>query len=97
MAEWLEWCRHFPNMQNHREVLNLSPGYLSDMLKKETGKNAQEHVHYYLIEKAQNLLLNSNLTVSEISYQLGFEYPQYFSRIFKSKTSYTALEFRSLN
>ncbi len=85
-----------PKVSYFASRLNLSPSYLSDLLKKETGRNAQEHIHYYLIEKAKNLLLNTNLTVSEIAFQLGFEYPQYFSRIFKKKTSHTPIEFRNL-
>lgn len=83
-----------PLVSYFAENLNLSASYLSDLLKKETGKTAQEHIHYQIIEKAKNLLLNSNATVSEISYDLGFEYPQYFSKIFKKKTGLSPLEFR---
>lgn len=79
-----------------REV-NLSPSYLSDLLKKETGKNAQEHIHFYLIEQAKNSLLNSNKNVNEIAFDLGFEYPQYFNRLFKQKTGKTPMEYRNLN
>ena len=79
------------------EKLCLSPNYFSDLLKKETGKNAQEHIHIYLIEEAKNSLLNSDATVSEIAYKLGFEYPQYFSRLFKTKTGLTPGEYRKLN
>ncbi|MEM6298217.1 MAG: helix-turn-helix transcriptional regulator [Bacteroidota bacterium] len=86
-----------PLVSYFAEQLNLSASYLSDLLKKETGKTAQEHIHYQIIEKAKNLLLNSNATVSEISYDLGFEYPQYFSKIFKKKTGVSPLEFRTLN
>ena len=68
--------------------------YLSDLLKRDTGKNAQEHIHYHLIEKAKTLLLNSNGTISEVAYNLGFEYPQYFSKIFKLKTRMTPAEYR---
>jgi AraC-like DNA-binding protein len=70
---------------------------LGDLLKKETGLNAQEHIHQYVIEEAKNILLNSNQSVSEIAFHLGFEYPQYFSRLFKQKTGKTPLEFRNLN
>jgi AraC-like DNA-binding protein len=66
-------------------------------LKKETGKNAQEHIHYYLIEEAKNILTNSDNTVSEIAYSLGFEYPNYFSKLFKSKTGMTPIEYRNVN
>jgi len=86
-----------PTVKYCADKLFLSPNYLSDLLKKETGKNAQDHIHYYLIEEAKNSLLNSNDTVSEIAYQLGFEYPQYFSKLFKSKTGMTPLGFRNLN
>lgn len=86
-----------PSVKFCSENLCFSPNYLSDLLRKETGKNAQEHIHYYVIEKAKGLLLNSNLTASEIAFQLGFEYSQYFSKIFKKKTGYTPTEFRTLN
>jgi AraC-like DNA-binding protein len=77
--------------------VNLSPSYMSDLLKKETGKNAQEHIHFYLIEKAKNSLLNSNKNINEIAFDLGFEYPQYFNKLFKRKTGKTPLEYRNLN
>jgi AraC-like DNA-binding protein len=86
-----------PTVKYMAEKVNLSSSYLSDLLKKETGKNAQEHIHYYLIEAAKNILLNSDKTVNEIAYNLGFEYPQYFSKLFKQKTGLTPLEFRKLN
>ncbi len=86
-----------PKVAWFADKLNLSSNYLSDMLKKETGKNLQEQIHYYVIEKSKNILLNSNLTVSEISYQLGFEYPQYFSRLFKKKTGVSPNQYRGLN
>jgi YesN/AraC family two-component response regulator len=60
---------------------------LSDLLRKETGQSTQDHIHKYIIEKAKNKLLNSTESVSEITYLLGFEYPQYFSKIFKKKIS----------
>ncbi len=75
----------------------LSPSYLSDLLKKETGMNAQDHIHYFLIEEAKNKLINTDNSVGEIAYFLGFEYPQYFSRLFKQKTGKTPSEYRSLN
>jgi AraC-like DNA-binding protein len=86
-----------PTVKLLADYVNLSPGYLGDLLKKETGLNAQEHIHQYIIEKAKNILLNSNQSVSEIAFQLGFEYPQYFSRLFKQKTGKTPMEFRNLN
>jgi AraC-like DNA-binding protein len=86
-----------PSVKYLAENLFLSQNYLSDLLKKETGKNAQDHIHAYIIEEAKNNLLNSNATVSEIAFQLGFDYPQYFSKLFKTKTGMTPVEYRNLN
>jgi AraC-like DNA-binding protein len=84
-----------PSVKHLSARLNLSPGYLSDLLKKETGLNAQDYIHYFVIEQAKNTLIQTDLSVSEIAYSLGFEYPQYFSRLFKQKTGKTPLEYRS--
>lgn len=86
-----------PSVKDLANRVNLSPSYLSDLLKKETGLNAQDHIHYFVIEQAKNILLQTNQSVSEIAYSLGFEYPQYFSRLFKQKTGITPLEYRSNN
>ncbi|KAI9452843.1 transcriptional regulator, AraC family [Russula earlei] len=86
-----------PTVKYLAEQVHLSPGYLGDLLKKETGKNAQDHIHFYLIEEAKNILVNTNQSVGEIAYSLGFEYPQYFNKLFKQKTGKTPIEFRSLN
>ncbi|BDS10533.1 helix-turn-helix domain-containing protein [Aureispira anguillae] len=87
-----------PSVQYCAKAMNVSPRYLSDLLRKETGKSTQEHIHYYIIEKAKNMLLNSKESASEIAYALGFEYPQYFSKIFKKKTTMSPKEYRqSLN
>lgn len=86
-----------PSVKYCADKIFLSPNYLSDLLKKETGKNAQELIHYQLIELAKNTLLSTDLPVSQIAYDLGFEYPQYFSKLFKNKTGMTPGEFRSLN
>jgi AraC-like DNA-binding protein len=86
-----------PTVQSLAEGVHLSPGYLSDLLKKETGMNAQDFIHYHLIEAAKNRLLSSDNTVGQIAYSLGFEYPQYFSRLFKQKTGQTPQEFRNKN
>ena len=77
--------------------LNMSPNYLSDMLKKETGRNAQEHIHFFVIDKAKTQLLSSSESISQIAYGLGFEYPQHFSKIFKAKTGMSPAEYRNLN
>ncbi|WP_317166178.1 helix-turn-helix transcriptional regulator [Chitinophaga sp. Ak27] len=74
--------------------LNVSPRYLSDMLRSQTGQNAQQHIHDKLIEKAKEYLTTTNLSVSEIAYQLGFEYSQSFNKLFKKKTSQTPMEFK---
>ena len=84
-----------PTVKECAENLGMSPDYLSDMLKQETGKNAQEYIHYVLIDKAKTLLLGTSHSVSEIAYTLGFEYPQYFSKLFKKKTGMTPVEFRN--
>lgn len=76
------------------DQLNLSPSYLSDMLRSLTGLNAQQHIHARLIDKAKQILSTTNLSVSEVAYSLGFEYAQSFSKLFKSKTSLSPLEFR---
>jgi AraC-like DNA-binding protein len=86
-----------PSVKYLAEHVHLSPSYLSDLLKKETGKNAQEHIHFYLIEEAKNYLLNTNKNINEIAHHLGFEYPQYFNKLFKQKTGQTPMEFRNLN
>lgn len=77
--------------------LAMSTHYLSDLLRNITGMNTQQHIHAYLIEQAKSLLLTTNLSVNEIAFSLGFEYPQYFSRLFKSKTGQTPGEFRNMN
>jgi AraC-like DNA-binding protein len=89
--------KRLPTVKDLADQVFLSPGYLSDLLKKETGKNTQDHIHYHLIEEAKNLLLASDRSVAEIAYSLGFEYPQYFNKLFKQKTGQTPVEFRSLN
>jgi AraC family transcriptional activator of pobA len=74
--------------------LNVSAGYLSGLLKVLTGLNTQQHIHQKLIDKAKEKLSTSGLSVSEIAYELGFEHPQSFSKLFKTKTNLSPLEFR---
>lgn len=80
--------------------LEVSHRYMSDMIKAETGKTAVDQVNLFLIEEAKSLLLSPNASISETAYQLGFEYPQYFSRLFKKKTGVSPKEYiqaQSLN
>lgn len=86
-----------PRVEYCAKQLNVSPNYLTDLLKKETGKTTLEHIHLFLIEKAKNSLLNSSNPISEIGYSLGFEYPQHFSNLFKLKTGFSPKEYRHLN
>ncbi|MFT5647409.1 MAG: AraC-like DNA-binding protein [Aureispira sp.] len=86
-----------PTVTQCGKALHLSGSYLSDLLKLETGKSAKDHIHSYIIEKAKTLLLNSNTSVGHIAYELGFEYPQHFSKLFKSKTGTNPSEYRNLN
>lgn len=76
------------------EQLNISAQYLSDMLRNLTGQSAQQHIHTRIIGKAKELLTTGNLSVSEIAYQLGFEYSQSFNKLFKNKTNLSPLEFK---
>ena len=76
--------------------LNLTPRYLSDCLKQLTGQTAQQIIHDKLIEYAKDFLTTTELSVSEIAYQLGFEYPQSFNKLFKNKTNQTPIEYRQL-
>jgi AraC-like DNA-binding protein len=84
-----------PDVKLCAQAMCYSPNYLSDLLKKETGKNTQEHIHYYLIEKAKNLLLGTDEPVYSIADSLGFDYPQHFSKLFKSKTGMSPVEYRN--
>jgi AraC family transcriptional activator of pobA len=83
-----------PTVQFLAEALNISPSYLSDMLRSLTGQNAQQHIHNKLIDKAKEKISTTNLTISEISYELGFEHPSSFNKLFKLKTTLSPLEFR---
>ena len=85
-----------PSVKYLAEMVNLSPGYLGDLLKKESGMNAQEHIHNSVINRAKEILIGTDESVSEIACKLGFEYPQYFSRLFKAKTGKTPLEYRNM-
>lgn len=84
-----------PRIENIAETLGMSPRYLSDSLRTETGKGARDHIHLYLLDEAKNLLLEPNITVSEVAYKLGFEYPNYFSRLFKKKVGMSPKEYQN--
>jgi AraC-like DNA-binding protein len=83
-----------PSVQYIADMLNLSPSYLSSLLKSLTGQSTQQHIHNKLIEKAKEKLSATSLSVSEIAYGLGFEHPQSFSKLFKSKTNQSPIKFR---
>ena len=83
-----------PTVQYLAEQLNYTPNYLSDMLRSLTGLNAQQHIHEKLIERSKELLSTTAFSISEIAYQLGFEHSQSFSRLFKTKTQLSPVQFR---
>lgn len=83
-----------PTVQDIADRLQVSPRYLSDMLRSLTGQSAQQHIHNKLIDKAKEILSTSNLTIAEIAYQLGFEHPQSFNKLFKQKTNQSPVAFR---
>ncbi|MCF6348944.1 MAG: helix-turn-helix transcriptional regulator [Flavobacteriaceae bacterium] len=86
-----------PSIDQCGEALNMSGHYLSDLLKNETGKSAKELIRLKLVEKAKNILLTTNSSISEIAFDLGFEYPNYFSKLFKAKTGMSPREYRNFN
>ena len=86
-----------PSVKYFGEELNMSSNYLSDLLKKETGKGIKDHINEAIINKAKIILLNSKSSIGEIAYDLGFEYPQSFTRLFTKKTGMSPSKYRSLN
>lgn len=85
----------FPTVQYVSKQLNISPNYLSNFLRNTTGQTTQQHIHNKVIEKAKQLLTTTVLSIGEIAYQLGFEYPQSFNKLFKNKVSISPLEYRN--
>lgn len=85
-----------PSVQYISEKLNISAGYLSDLLRSLIGQNAKQYIHYKLIEKAKEKLSTTDSSVSEIAFELGFEHSQSFNKLFKQKTNVSPLEFRAL-
>jgi len=86
--------KSLPTVQYLAMELNVSPGYLSSLLKVLTGQSTQQHIHNKLIEKAKEQLSTTDLSISEIAYELGFEHSQSFSKLFKAKTKLSPSEFR---
>jgi AraC family transcriptional activator of pobA len=84
-----------PTVLSIAEALHVSPNYLSGLLKTLTGKSTQQHIHDKLIGRAKEILSTTGLSVSEVAYMLGFDYPQSFSKLFKSKTNLTPIEYRN--
>jgi len=83
-----------PTVALFADELNLSPRYLSDLLKQETGKTAMDLIQIFLISEAKNLLYQGNHTVNEVAYLLGFEHPTYFSRLFKREAGLSPNQFK---
>lgn len=86
-----------PTVRYCADQLHLSPNYFGDLIKKETGKSAQENIQLKLIEIAKERVFDTSKTVSEIAYELGFKHPQHFSRMFKKSTGYTPNEYKQMN
>lgn len=84
-----------PTVQYVADQLNISPNYLSGLLKVLTGQSTQQHIHNKLIDKAKERLSNNNLSISEIAYQLGFEHSQSFNKLFKKKTNLSPTAYRN--
>lgn len=86
-----------PGVLYFAEQLNLSPNYFGEMVKKETGKTALEYIHLKIMDLAKERILDTNKSISEVAYGLGFKYPQHFTKAFKKLTGHYPLEYRSLN
>ncbi|TCC97958.1 AraC family transcriptional regulator [Pedobacter frigidisoli] len=84
-----------PSVKLISEQMNISPNYLSDLLRNMTGQNTQQHIQNRVIKKAKHILLTSDLSVSEVAYKLGFEHTQSFNKLFKNKTKTSPLEFKN--
>jgi len=86
-----------PTVRRFAEMICLSPNYFGDLVKRETGRTAQEHIQARLIDMAKERILDRDKSVAEIAYELGFKYPQHFSRLFKKITGCTPNAYRALN
>lgn len=87
----------FPSVRYCAEMLHLSSNYFGDLVKKETGKSAKEYIQTKIINLAKEWIFDNKKPISEISYELGFKYPQHFTRLFKQKTGISPIEYRKLN
>ncbi len=85
-----------PTVKYCAEQLHLSSNYFGDLIKKETGKSAQEHIQHKLMEIAKERIFDKSKSISEIAYELGFKHPQHFTRVFKSDTGHTPVKYRAL-
>jgi AraC-like DNA-binding protein len=86
-----------PSVAHCAGELNLSAGYFGDMIKKETGKTAQEYIQMKLIDLAKEKIFDSSKSINQIAYELGFKYPQHFTRLFKQRVGHTPNAYRTLN
>ena len=86
-----------PSVAHCAEQLNLSANYFGDLIKKETGKSAQEYIQNKVIEVAKERIFDTNKSISEVAYELGFKYPQHFNRLFKQKVGFTPNDYRNMN
>jgi AraC-like DNA-binding protein len=86
-----------PSVAYFADALNLSPNYFGDLIKKETGTTAQEYIQNKIIDIAKTRIFDADKTINEIAYEMGFKYPQHFSRLFKSRVGHTPNEYRNLN
>jgi AraC-like DNA-binding protein len=98
LADYFESVRPaqegLPSVALCAKAMGYSADYLSDLLRRETGKSTRDHIHHFLIERAKDRLVASRDTVSEIAFSLGFEHPQHFSKLFKSKTGISPRDYR---
>ena len=85
-----------PSVKYFADKICLSPNYFGDLVKKETGKSPQEYIQNKIIDLAKERIMGSEMTVNQIAYELGFQYPQHFTRIFKKKVGCTPSEYRKL-
>ena len=95
-TEGLQEKEGLPKVKYFADKVCLSPNYFGDLIKKETGMTAQEYIQNKIMDMAKEMLLGSGKSISQIAYELGFQYSQHFNRIFKKNTGYTPNDFRKL-